>query len=72
MAQVRGALHQLWKRIEVSGQSAISSCASAPTGALPPWPLTMRMRRKPARRIEASTSRATASSVSTRSDTVPG
>ena len=71
-AQVRGALYQLWNLIETAGCSAMICCASAPTGALPPWPLTSRMRRKPARATLSIRSRATASSVSTRSETLPG
>ena len=60
LARVRGAFHQLWNFTAVPGWSAIHSIARAPAGALPPWPLTRRMRRKPWRAKLSSTSRTSA------------
>ena len=72
LAQVFGAFHQLWNLSDRLGRPAMSSCASALTGMLPPCPLTISTRRKPARWTEATRSRTTASSVSTCSEIVPG
>ena len=65
LAQVCGAFHQLWNLIDSSGAPPSAPARAPPTGMLPPWPLTIRMRRKPERCTEAIISRATASSVST-------
>ena len=58
-AIVRGAAHQLWNLMRISGWSMPYSIASAAAGWLPPWPLTISTRRKPARRMPSSSSRTT-------------
>jgi hypothetical protein len=71
-ARVSGARHQSWTRTRASGFSIIHSCAIAAAGWLPPWPLTIRIRRKPLPLRLSSTSRSSAVKVATRSVTVPG
>ena len=49
LAQVFGAFHQLWNFTRASGWSRHPLRREGWAGALPPWPLTMTMRRKPVR-----------------------
>jgi len=46
-SHVLGPFHQLWKITCASGRSAMNSGARPAAGEFPPWPFTIRMRRKP-------------------------